>query len=143
MYECPCWTSNPFQKCTHRGKVRSMPPAVPMWLRMVKDVRMPRFRRAMQRPLVTATRRLFSGIACQVAASIMEHCCVQHSNKIEQGCYLHAARILAMAYNESNNNLGGHPTSLTSSTLPGPKSGMLDAAMRSLTCSSSSTCVRV
>jgi CxxC motif-containing protein (DUF1111 family) len=42
-----------------------MPPAVPMWLRMVKDVRMPRFRRAMQRPLVTATRRLFSGIACQ------------------------------------------------------------------------------
>lgn len=45
-----------------------MPPAVPMWLRMVKDVRMPRFRRAMQRPLVTATRRLFSGIACHIAA---------------------------------------------------------------------------
>ena len=45
-----------------------MPPAVPMWLRMVKDVRMPRFRRAMHRPLVTATRRLFSGIACHIAA---------------------------------------------------------------------------
>jgi hypothetical protein len=68
-------------ECTHRGKVRSMPPAVPMWLRMVKDVRMPRFRRAMQRPLVTATRRLFSGIACHIAANTVGHCWVQHFYK--------------------------------------------------------------
>ena len=49
----------------HKGNVRSMPPAVPMWLRMVKDVRQARLRRAMQMPWTTATRRRFSGTDCQ------------------------------------------------------------------------------
>ena len=49
---------------THSGKVRSMPPAVPRWLRRVKDVRKPRFLRAMHRPFVVATRRWFWGMAC-------------------------------------------------------------------------------
>ena len=49
---------------THSGKVRSMPPAMPMWLRMVKEVLQPRLRRAMHVPFTIATRRLFSGTLC-------------------------------------------------------------------------------
>lgn len=43
----------------HSGKVRSIGPTVPNWLRIVKDDRMARLRFSMQMPLTMATRRLF------------------------------------------------------------------------------------
>jgi len=63
-----------------------MPPAVPMWLRMVKDVRQARFRRAMQMPWTTATRRRFSGTDCQrmPAAVSMRSRDVQDSRRAQE-----------------------------------------------------------
>jgi hypothetical protein len=49
------------QARTHNGKVLSMPPAVPMKFLRVKLVRQPLLKRAMQMPLNTVVRRLFSG----------------------------------------------------------------------------------
>lgn len=51
-----------------------MPPALPMWLRMVKEVRQPRLRLAMHVPFTIATRRLFSGTLCAADTRVVSAC---------------------------------------------------------------------
>lgn len=62
-----------------------MPPAAPRWLRIVKDVRNARLRRAMHRPFVMTRRRLFSGMAC--------HCQKESSVSMSQNMMLDAVKI--------------------------------------------------
>ena len=50
---------------THKGNVRSMPPAFPRKFLRVKVVRTPRLLREMQRPLTVAGLRMFSGTVCR------------------------------------------------------------------------------
>ena len=112
---------------THSGKVRSMLPAVPRKFLMVKDVRQPRFRRAMHRPFVTAIRRRFWGTACSGERG---GTCQRCWGRLEHGSSIRSVRHTIAQ---------GHRTNLTSSTSPGPKAGMLRSLSASATLSSSST----
>ena len=60
VLQCHCKLSR-----THKGNVRSIPPAFPRKFLSVKVVRTPRLLREMHRPLTVAGLRWFSGTVCR------------------------------------------------------------------------------